>query len=233
MPAGPLICAIFRRLLVEIEGVLPLLVRQRRDGAADRLPLGDAEPAFGQPGDAADHDHQEDQPGNEQQPVGDARQGRPRSSAAARFYASRQAYNNIKCTPAERAVRPGEGRFHIAARYGGITTACQQSRNIRQCDIVTCARRRYILAMSLLAIPTHRLDRMAIGLSGLCLVHCLATTVLLAAGPAAGSLLGAPMDPRGRAWPWRWCMGAIRFRPRHPGAWLFDAQRGRRPWALA
>jgi hypothetical protein len=45
--------------------------------------------------------------------------------------------------------------------------------------------------MSLIAIPTHRLDRMAIGLSGLCLVHCLATTVLLALVSAAGSVLGA------------------------------------------
>ena len=45
--------------------------------------------------------------------------------------------------------------------------------------------------MSLLAIPTHRLDRMAIGLSGLCLVHCLATTILLALVSATGSLLGA------------------------------------------
>ncbi len=45
--------------------------------------------------------------------------------------------------------------------------------------------------MSLLAIPTHRLDRMAIGLSGLCLVHCLATTVFLALVSAAGGLLGS------------------------------------------
>ncbi len=45
--------------------------------------------------------------------------------------------------------------------------------------------------MSLLAIPTHRLDRMAIGLSGLCLVHCLATSVLLALLSAAGGMLGA------------------------------------------
>ena len=48
--------------------------------------------------------------------------------------------------------------------------------------------------MSLLAIPTHRLDRMAIGLSGLCLVHCLATTVLLALVSAAGGMLGAPIN---------------------------------------
>jgi hypothetical protein len=45
--------------------------------------------------------------------------------------------------------------------------------------------------MSLIAIPTHRLDRMAIGLSGLCLVHCLATSVLLALVASAGSILGA------------------------------------------
>ena len=45
--------------------------------------------------------------------------------------------------------------------------------------------------MSPLAIPTYRLDRMAIGLSGLCLVHCLATSVLLALLASAGSWLGA------------------------------------------
>ena len=45
--------------------------------------------------------------------------------------------------------------------------------------------------MSLIAIPTPRLDRMAIGLSGLCLGHCLATTVLLALVSAAGSVLGS------------------------------------------
>jgi len=45
--------------------------------------------------------------------------------------------------------------------------------------------------MSQIAIPTTRLDRMAIGLSGLCIVHCLATTVLLALVASAGSMLGA------------------------------------------
>jgi hypothetical protein len=45
--------------------------------------------------------------------------------------------------------------------------------------------------MSLIAIPSHRLDRMAIGLSGLCVVHCLATSVLLALLASAGSILGA------------------------------------------
>lgn len=45
--------------------------------------------------------------------------------------------------------------------------------------------------MSLIAIPSHRLDRMAIGLSGLCVVHCLATTVLLALVASAGGMFGA------------------------------------------
>lgn len=45
--------------------------------------------------------------------------------------------------------------------------------------------------MSVLAIPTTRWDRWAIGLSGLCLVHCLATTVFLALLASAGGVLGA------------------------------------------
>lgn len=35
------------------------------------------------------------------------------------------------------------------------------------------------------------MDRMAIGLSGLCLVHCLATSVLVAMLASAGGLLGS------------------------------------------
>jgi hypothetical protein len=43
-----------------------------------------------------------------------------------------------------------------------------------------------------LAIPTNRLDRIAMGISGLCVVHCLSTAVLLGLISAAGSTLGAP-----------------------------------------
>jgi len=46
--------------------------------------------------------------------------------------------------------------------------------------------------MNALVFPTHRIDRMAIGLSGLCMVHCVATTVLLAMLASAGGMLGAP-----------------------------------------
>ena len=52
----------------------------------------------------------------------------------------------------------------------------------------------YILATVMqLPIPTTRLDRIAMGLSGLCLVHCVATTVLLALLASAGGLLGSPL----------------------------------------
>ena len=42
-----------------------------------------------------------------------------------------------------------------------------------------------------IALQTRGLDRLAIGLSGICLVHCLATAVLLGLVSAAGHLLGA------------------------------------------
>ena len=44
-----------------------------------------------------------------------------------------------------------------------------------------------------LTIPTSRLDRMAMGLSGLCLVHCLATAILLGLLASAGGILGSPI----------------------------------------
>lgn len=49
--------------------------------------------------------------------------------------------------------------------------------------------------MAAMAIALHitRLDRMAIGLSGVCVVHCLATAVLLAMLSAAGGMLGSPL----------------------------------------
>ncbi|WP_246450561.1 MerC domain-containing protein [Sphingomonas rhizophila] len=42
-------------------------------------------------------------------------------------------------------------------------------------------------------VSTERLDRLAIGLSGLCLVHCLGTAVALALLASAGGVLGAPI----------------------------------------
>jgi hypothetical protein len=42
-------------------------------------------------------------------------------------------------------------------------------------------------------IRSSRLDRIAMGLSGLCLVHCVATAVLLGVLASAGSVLGKPI----------------------------------------
>jgi hypothetical protein len=42
-------------------------------------------------------------------------------------------------------------------------------------------------------IPNSRLDRIAMGLSGLCAVHCVATAVLLGLLASAGGLLGKPI----------------------------------------
>jgi len=47
--------------------------------------------------------------------------------------------------------------------------------------------------MNAVTVSTTRLDRIAMGLSGLCLVHCLGTAVLLALLSAAGGVLGAPI----------------------------------------
>jgi hypothetical protein len=47
----------------------------------------------------------------------------------------------------------------------------------------------------MLQVTLHRsrLDGFAMGLSGLCLVHCVATAVLLAFVSAAGGILGSPV----------------------------------------
>ena len=47
--------------------------------------------------------------------------------------------------------------------------------------------------MEQISSSTSRLDRLAMGLSGLCLVHCVATAVLLGMLASAGSLLGQPI----------------------------------------
>lgn len=47
--------------------------------------------------------------------------------------------------------------------------------------------------MSPFAVQTSRLDRIAMGLSGLCLVHCLASAIVLGLLSAAGGILGAPI----------------------------------------
>jgi hypothetical protein len=47
--------------------------------------------------------------------------------------------------------------------------------------------------MSQLSLQFSRLDRLAMGLSGLCVVHCVATAVLLGLVASAGGFLGQPI----------------------------------------
>lgn len=47
--------------------------------------------------------------------------------------------------------------------------------------------------MRQLTIATDRLDRIAMGLSGLCLVHCVGTAILLGLLASAGGFLGSPI----------------------------------------
>lgn len=42
-------------------------------------------------------------------------------------------------------------------------------------------------------ISTNRLDRIAVGISGLCAVHCVASAVLLGLLASAGGILGNPI----------------------------------------
>lgn len=44
-----------------------------------------------------------------------------------------------------------------------------------------------------LSLRTYRVDRLAMGLSGLCVVHCVATAVLLGLLASAGGYLGQPI----------------------------------------
>jgi len=47
--------------------------------------------------------------------------------------------------------------------------------------------------MTQLTLKIGRLDRIAMGLSGLCVVHCVATAVLLGLLASAGGFLGQPI----------------------------------------
>src|SRR6478672_6799342 len=47
--------------------------------------------------------------------------------------------------------------------------------------------------MSQMMLPLGRLDRIAMALSGLCMVHCVATAVLLGLLASAGGFLGRPI----------------------------------------
>jgi len=74
-----------------------------------------------------------------------------------------------------------------------VRRGARQERRSVKCDVVSFKMLFYIVAsMMQLTIPANRLDRIAMGLSGLCLVHCVATAVLLGLVSAAGGILGSP-----------------------------------------
>jgi hypothetical protein len=57
--------------------------------------------------------------------------------------------------------------------------------------LIDCAS--ILASMRQMALTTHRLDRVAISVSGLCMMHCLASAVLVGLLASAGGLLGAPL----------------------------------------
>ena len=59
------------------------------------------------------------------------------------------------------------------------------------CIVIDCGV--YVGPMASQPLCTGRLDRIAMGLSGLCAVHCVATAVLLGLLASAGGLLGKPI----------------------------------------
>ena len=63
-----------------------------------------------------------------------------------------------------------------------------------QCYVVTWHRLDYLHAMPTLhADSAWRLDRLAMGLSGLCAVHCIATALLIGMFSSLASLFAAPI----------------------------------------
>ena len=176
----------------------------------DRLPFGDRQAAFGEARDAADHDHREDQRGDERT-ANWRRRERTRTSAVA-------------ATAAGRARSPSGGAYARATR-----AARQGSTKFAECDVVTSRRLAYIRAMAQLAIPDFPArpagDRPVRACAWSIAWRRRSCSALLA---SAGGMLGAPVihevgltpgdDP-----------GRLRARPRHPRAWLHDAERDRRP----
>src|SRR5262245_61104013 len=81
---------------------------ERRDGSADRIPLGDRQPAFGEPRDSADDDHREHHRGDqEQQP-----RERQRPGASGSCSARVQGGGSHLAVPMRRRVAVTQGASH-------------------------------------------------------------------------------------------------------------------------
>ena len=72
----PVDLGILRDPLIGPKRRLPLRFGQRRNCTGNRLPLGDRQARFSQPGDPADHHHQRDDGGDGEQPAGQGKRAR-------------------------------------------------------------------------------------------------------------------------------------------------------------
>ena len=85
------------RLLVLVEGLLPLRVVQRRQRADDRLPFDDRQARVREPRDAADDDHREHQRAADEQPGRDRAHRRGARAPATIGTASRSCRRILPC----------------------------------------------------------------------------------------------------------------------------------------
>jgi hypothetical protein len=67
--------AALRRGKIFLQLRLPRLLAERRQPAGDRLPLHHRQSRFGQPRERAEHDHEKNHGGHDDQPVADLRRG--------------------------------------------------------------------------------------------------------------------------------------------------------------
>ncbi len=72
----------FGREFILVKRVLPLRLRERRENASDRSPLGDAQPGLSEPRDAPDDDNRDNERRRKQELVSNCRRGEHRTSAA-------------------------------------------------------------------------------------------------------------------------------------------------------
>src|SRR5690349_8585768 len=101
-------------------------------------------------------------------------------------------------TAKRRFERPrGRGaRWALMRRSAPLPAASRGARPHVGANVILYRRRRCPISAPVMAsrpMLTGRLDRIAMGLSGLCAVHCVATAILLGLLASAGGLLGQPI----------------------------------------
>ncbi len=103
---------IFGDRLVLLEGDEPVGLVERRDGAQQRLPFGDRQPAVGEAHGTADDDHAEDQRGDE--PAAKfVRQRRRHGSACAASCVAETAKARVPYSTLARVIPAGDGPIKV------------------------------------------------------------------------------------------------------------------------